>query len=206
MKNQAFLIKDQKICTDEISIFLHAFFNNANQYQVLLNKNLDIITFNDFAFKLNHKSTAIDLQAGKNILNYVDSSLKEDFKTQCQIALQGKAVRYEHFVDGGWFDFEITALHNFENAVIGLSIVGSNISDQKKNAKIIRQQSEYLSNIAWFQSHQLRHPVASVLALLNLIKEEQDYHLTKEYLQALEIVTKQLDTIINAVVQQSREV
>jgi signal transduction histidine kinase len=80
------------------------------------------------------------------------------------------------------------------------------VNDQKRNAKIIRQQSEYLSNIAWFQSHQLRHPVSSILALLNLIKEEHDYNLTKEYLEALEIVTKQLDTIINAIVQQSRKV
>jgi signal transduction histidine kinase len=144
------------------------------------------------------------LQTGKSILDYIDSSLIEDFKIQCETALNGESVQYEHFIEGGWFDFVITAMYDGNKEVIGLSIVGHNINDQKKNARIIRQQSEYLSNIAWFQSHQLRHPVSSILALLNLIKEEHDYHVTKEYLQALEIVTRQLDSIISAIVKQSR--
>lgn len=176
------------------------------RYQVLLNNELEIVAFNDCAFNLNQKYIQRDLQTGKSILDYVDSSLTEDFKVQCKTALQGEVVQYEHFIDGGWFDFVITALYDCNNEVIGLSIVGNNINDQKKNAKIIRKQSEYLSNIAWFQSHQLRHPVSSILALINLIKEEQDYHLTKEYLQALEIVSEQLDSIINAVVKRSREI
>jgi signal transduction histidine kinase len=206
LKNQSAIVKNpETIITDKSSI-LQAFFNSVPQYQILLNTKLEIIAFNDYALKLNRKYALSDLQAGKNILSYIDTSLVEDFKIQCETALKGDCVQYEHFIEGGWFDFVINALYNSDDEIIGLSIVGSNVNDQKRNAKIIRQQSEYLSNIAWFQSHQLRHPVSSVLALLNLIKEEEDYHLTKEYLQALEVVTKQLDAIINAIVKQSREI
>ena len=206
MKNYTSVIRNPQEVIAEKSDFLQAFFNSVPQYQVLLNSKLEIVAFNNYAFNLNRNYARIDLQNGKNILDYIDSSLMDDFKAQCEKVLEGEVVHYEHFIDGGWFDFVITALYDFSNVIIGLAIVGNNINDQKKNAKIIRQQSEYLSDIAWFQSHQLRHPVSSILGLLNLIKEEHDYHVTKEYLQALETVTKQLDTIINAVVQRSREV
>jgi len=206
LKNQYAIVKNPETIIADKSSILQAFFNSVPQYQILLNTKLEIVAFNDYAFKLNRKYALPDLRAGKNILSYIDTSLAEDFKIQCETALKGERVQYEHFIDGGWFDFVINALYNSDDEIIGLSIVGSNVNDQKRNAKIIRQQSEYLSNIAWFQSHQLRHPVSSVLALLNLIKEEEDYHLTKEYLQALEVVTKQLDAIINAIVKQSREI
>src|SRR4051812_2096739 len=87
--------------------------------------------------------------------------------------------------------------------IAGLSIVGSNINDQKKTEKIIRQQSQSLSAIAQFQSHQLRHPVSVILGFVNLIKEE-DYTLRKEYLHAVEKATNQLDEIIRAIVKESR--
>ena len=188
LKNKSSFFKSLQPTVSEKSILLNAFFNNADQYQLLLNKQLEIVAFNDCAFNFNRKYA------------------HHDFKMQCFKAFEGEIVHYEHFIEGGWFNFVIKALYNPDNEITGLSIVGSNVNDQKKNAKLIRQQSQSLSNIAWFQSHQLRHPVSSILALLNLIKEEHDYHLTKEYLLALETATKQLDTIINAVVQKSRDV
>ena len=206
MKSQPFINNHPGTATAEKTDLLQSFFDNALPYQVLLNRQLQIVAFNEYAFTMNRKYAFYDLETGRSIFDYVDASLVEDFKLQCLAALKGEVVQYEHFIEGHWFDFTITAIHDRNKKIIGLSIVGNDINIQKKNAKIIRQQSEYLSNIAWFQSHQLRHPVSSILALLNLIKEEEDFHLTKEYLQALEIVTKQLDAIINAVVKQSREV
>jgi signal transduction histidine kinase len=206
LKNQPFIDNRPGTATAEKANLLQSFFDNALQYQVLLNKESEILAFNDCAFNMNRKYALHDLETGRSIFDYVDASLIDDFKLQCQAALKGEVIQYEHFIEGRWFDFTITAIYDCNKKIIGLSIVGNDINIQKKNAKIIRQQSEYLSNIAWFQSHQLRHPVSSILALLNLIKEEEDFHLTKEYLHALEIVTKQLDAIINTVVKQSREV
>jgi light-regulated signal transduction histidine kinase (bacteriophytochrome) len=97
-------------------------------------------------------------------------------------------------------------LYDGNGEIAGLAIVGSNINTQKKTAKILRQQSERLSNIAWFQSHQVRRPVSSILAIMNLIKDEKDYSQINEYLQMLETTTQQLDEIIRTIVKQSREV
>jgi hypothetical protein len=188
------------------AILLQAFFNSTQQYQVLLNKRLEIVDFNDCALTFHQMNHKAHLEKGKNILCYINTSLAKDFKIQCNKALNSEPVEYEHFVNGGWFIFTIAPLYNLDNEIAGLSIVGSNINNQKKTARIIRRQSEFLSNVAQFQSHQLRHPVSIILGFVNLMKEEEDYNLKMEYLHALETATKQLDEIIRAIVNEIRAV
>jgi hypothetical protein len=140
---------------------------------------LEIVAFNDAAFNFNRSISQQDLEKGKSIFDYIDESLCADFETECQRALRGDAVEYEHFMKGGWYYFSITALYDSDGQVAGLTIVGNNISNKKESIKIIRQQSECLSLIARLQSHQVRHPVCSILGLIRLIKEEENYHLKK---------------------------
>jgi signal transduction histidine kinase len=204
LKDQSSAIR--KTSNEKKADLFEAFFSSAPQYQVLLNKRLGIFAFNDGAVNFHKTNDQLHLKKGKSIFNYINASLAKDFKTQCNKALAGEQVEYEHFINGGWFNFTISALYDPDEKIIGLSIVGNNVNNQKKIAKIIRKQSESLSTIAQFQSHQLRHPVSVILGFVNLIKEEQDDDLKKEYLHALETVTKQLDGIIRAIVNESRAV
>lgn len=204
LKNQFPVTRDTRDVKEKV-VLLEAFFKNVQQYQVLLNKQLEIVAFNDSALNFHRANGGLHLENGRSIFNYIDTSLVKDFKIQCNKALQGESVEYEHFIKGGWFNFTISALCNPDDEIAGLSIVGSNINDQKKTERIIRQQSQSLSAIAQFQSHQLRHPVSVILGFVNLIKEE-DYNLRKEYLHAVEKATNQLDEIIRAIVKESRSV
>ena len=206
LKNQSFVVKSPSKHTEEKAALLDAFFNNFQQYLVLLNKQLEIVAFNDCAFNFHHGYDTMQLKKSNSILEYINPTLRGDFEIQCKKGLRGEQVEYEHFINGGWFDFTITALKDQNNEITGLSIVGNNVNNQKRTEKLIRQQSECLSNIAWFQSHQVRSPVSSILAVMNLIREETDDNKLKEYLQLLEISTKQLDDVIKAIVHQSRSV
>ncbi|CAN5150042.1 hypothetical protein BH11BAC6_BH11BAC6_00590 [soil metagenome] len=188
------------------AVLLDAFFNSAPQYQVLLNRAFEIVAFNEHAFNFNYANGQVGLEKGKSIFDYIDSSLTEDFRIECGRAWNGEFVEYEHFVNGCWFDFTVTALYDSEENAVGLAIVGNKINDQKETTKIIRHQSESLSIIAQLQSHQVRHPVSSILGLVELIKEENKYPIQKEYIEALENATSQLDDIIRAIVRQSRVV
>jgi hypothetical protein len=191
---------------EKSDVLLRAFFNSNAQYRLLLNTQFVIVAFNDSAAKFHQEHAQLELQTGKSIFDYINLSLISDYKILCSQVLHGDAVQYEHYINGCWFYFIISALYNDSGIIKGLCIVGNSIDNEKKNEKIIKQQSEYLSNIAWFQSHQLRHPVSSILALINLIKEENDYRLTKEYIEKLEAAALQLDNIIKKIVYQSREI
>jgi signal transduction histidine kinase len=191
---------------EKSEVLLQAFFNGDSQYRLLLNTQFVIVAFNDSAAKFHQEHAQLELQTGKSIFDYINLSLISDYKMLCSQVLRGEAVQYEHYVNGCWFYFIISALYNDGGIIEGLCIVGNSINNEKKNEKIIKQQSEYLSNIAWFQSHQLRHPVSSILALINLIKEENNYQRTKEYIEKLEAAALQLDNIIKKIVYQSREI
>jgi len=203
LENSSYVVKTATAKDDHL---LQLFFNNSLQYQLLLSKQLTIVAFNDCALKFHQTHTALLLEKGRSMLKYVTRSLAADFKNLCYKILPGDSVQYEHFIEGEWFYFTVTALCTADGNIQGFSIIGNNINNEKKNEKIIKQQSKYLSNIAWFQSHQLRHPVSSMLALINLVKEENDYHLTKEYLHHLETAALQLDDIIKKIAEQIREV
>ena len=123
--------------------------------------------------------------------------------------MNGELLHYEHFIRSsqvktGWFDFTIGPLFNPDDIIIGIMIIGNNINDQKNSASIIQKQSKHLSFISQLQSHQVRQPVATILGLMYLIKED-NYLLKKEYLLGLEEATKKLDEIIRVIVSQSRE-
>jgi signal transduction histidine kinase len=205
LKNRSFPLKPTAIIEDDTSL-LQAFFNSTQQYQVLLNRQFEIVAFNEFACNFNRLYKQPGLEKGRSMFDYINAPHAADFKTLCDNALNGDLVEYEHFINGGWFNFTIHPLYNCQGIIEGLSLVVNNISNQKKNTKLIRQQSECLSIIAQLQSHQVRHPVSSILSLIKLLKEEENYHLKKEYLEYLETATQQLDEVIRAIVNQSRQV
>ncbi len=72
------------------------------------------------------------------------------------------------------------------------------------NEKILQveQQNETLKNIAFIQSHEFRAPVASIMGLMNIIKEEE-YDSPKEYLLLMEEAVRMLDQKIHIVVRST---
>ncbi len=210
MKKQPFEIKTAVTDIEEEAALLKSFFNTVQQYQILLNKQFEIVAFNEYAVKFNRKYAQPELEEGKSILDYANSSFAADFRILCNKALNGELIHYEHFINGahnkkGWFNFTLTSLYGFEGEAIGLMLVGNNINHQKKDAITIHRQSECLSIIAQLQSHEIRQPVSSILGLMYLIKEEDNYKLKKEYLMGLETATRRLDEIIHIIVNQSRK-
>lgn len=148
------------------------------------------------------------LNEGMKMDCLLDDVFTEAFNEICTEALKGEAVEYEHFFrnssgNTAWFRFTISPIVDTLGNVIGLTMAGTNITDQKLREKTIRNQGESLSAIAQLQSHQVRQPVTSIMGLMQLIKED-NYELRREYLLSLEQATKQLDTVIQTIVKQSR--
>ena len=69
----------------------------------------------------------------------------------------------------------------------------------KKQMADIEKQNKALSRIAYIQSHEFRSPVASILGLMNIIKEE-GFSNVEEYFLMMEDAVKNLDEKIHLVV------
>ena len=188
---------------------LKYFFNDTDEYLILMNTKLDIITFNEVAHTITFKLFQQKLCIGNNLLEYY-SSFDREFALLCEKALKGCSINYEHFIktrleENEWYKFSISPVYDSSKNIIALAHRGTCINEKKLQEKIIKNQSKSLSIIAQFQSHQVRQPVSSILGIMNLIKEE-NYLPKKEYLVGLENATMQLDIVIQSIVTESRKI
>jgi len=71
-----------------------------------------------------------------------------------------------------------------------------------KQQEKIEIQHSTLSKIAQTHSHQIRHPLTNILAIIDMLKRE-DFIMTKQYIEFLEISSKELDQVIRDVVMDS---
>jgi GAF domain-containing protein len=69
----------------------------------------------------------------------------------------------------------------------------------------VEQQNTALQDIAFIQSHEFRGPLATIMGLMNIIKDE-DYHQPKEYLLMMEDAVSKLDEKIHMVVRSTEMV
>lgn len=199
-----FFIKEP---TDQASL-LKSYFHQSQQYQVLLNKRFQIKSFNKYADVFTQKYYSTPLAEGNKIWQYITPSFSDDYQLLANKALSGEKVEYEIFLQKEnntpvWFQFCIVPITDNNKRIQGFMLEGTNISKQKENEKVIRQQSEILSIIAQLQSHQVRQPLCSIMSLTNLLKE--DFKNKRLYLKGLENATHELDTVLRIIVNQVRK-
>ncbi len=66
----------------------------------------------------------------------------------------------------------------------------------------VEKQNNVLLDIAFIQSHEFRGPLSTIMALMNIIKEE-DYTSSREYMQLMEEAVQKLDEKIHMVVKST---
>ncbi|GAB4421687.1 MAG: hypothetical protein OHK0039_36840 [Bacteroidia bacterium] len=90
--------------------------------------------------------------------------------------------------------------------VLGTSCFLRDITDRKKREAQIRLQNEHLREVATFHSHQIRKPVASILGLVELLRNESCA--SEEHVHMLDMLnhaSQELDEIIRTFVSRSAD-
>jgi len=199
--------KQHKKTLEESEIKLNAVFNSTADLHVLVDKQLEILAFNqpasNYIFNIYQKHIAI----GDRILNYVDQKVKNHFIKYFAIALKDKTIQHELLLRAGtgfecWREIKFVPIKNNDGEIIGVALNSVDITKRKQQEEQINIQNEALTRIAIIQSHELRRPVASLLGLMHLMKlEEIDFG----YFNILEITVNELDEKIRIIVEDSEK-
>jgi PAS domain S-box-containing protein len=81
------------------------------------------------------------------------------------------------------------------------------ITQRKKDENLMKEQNEKLIMVAHLQSHIVRKPIANVLGIINLLDLENPNDPTNlELIPKLETASKELDTIVNEIVQNTQQI
>ncbi|SKB31935.1 PAS domain S-box-containing protein [Maribacter arcticus] len=81
--------------------------------------------------------------------------------------------RFKHG-DGNWIWMETIATNKlYEPTINGIVINSKDVTTKVQHLNAIEKQNEQLKKIAWTQSHIVRAPVARLMGLINLIRDEK---------------------------------
>jgi len=120
---------------------------------------------------------------------------------QAQQRFESFAVDVVNYTKNGeayWVNIEFTPMFDNEK-FIGYISVHNNITARKDKEAEITEQNSVLKHIAWLSSHEIRRPAASILGLMDLIRNTNDLKEKEEYLVMLNDCTLQLDDIIHQI-------
>ncbi|RZK35574.1 MAG: HAMP domain-containing protein, partial [Hymenobacter sp.] len=165
-------------------IMLRSFFESTRTCHVLMDTELNAITFNKAAADFGRKYYHIELAQGTPVSDWVHQDRLADFVTRCKAAMSGTLVEVETPVSYDntetlWWSLVFEAARNPSGEVIGVSYHATDITQRISQQKEIKLQHDSLERIAYIQSHEMRRPVASIIGLVDIF-EQEDFTATKE--------------------------
>jgi PAS domain S-box-containing protein len=157
-------------------------------------------TYTNKAFEKTAGRKAADLN-GKNIWESFPGVDKLKFCYELKkAAAERVSVHFEDYMPMLKKWFTINAYPSKE----GLSVYLRNITEEKNQLIKIQEQNEALKQISWMQSHKMRAPVASILALAEVFnKDKLSDPVNKEVIENIRIATSNLDNIIKDIVKKT---
>jgi len=105
-------------------------------------------------------------------------------------------VNYDKTNKEYWVNLNIYPIFDAEGKFECYISVQNDITEHKEKEAMIGIQNEKLKAVSWLNSHQIRKPVASILALVQLVKSSDDEEEKSELLELLYRCTMELDDII----------
>jgi PAS domain S-box-containing protein len=183
------------------------FDNNSNQFKALVDSTFEIIwsfdknfiltAANKAFFDLRKKVFDSNIQIGDSFFKDVHDNNIKKWKPIYEQVLDGKKL---HFEDerriGNEFDYaeiNLNPVFNGKNEIVGCMGITRDINARKKSEFELKRYNHQLEKFAFKTSHELRRPLANILAIIPLLKEENDLETNNKFLELLRISALQLD-------------
>jgi PAS domain-containing protein len=186
---QAELVRRQNAELRRSEAELQAFFQNAVHSHLLLDKSLQVVTYNRAAETLFRHLRGFQLSPGARFLDAFNEEEAKKLEKMCREALRDDQNDLDIAIPlakGGvaWWRFTLGPAYQDDGDLIG--IVFSAVSIQGKVEQEARTQSQdpKLLQIANLHAHALTGPTVSIMSMIRLAKE-QGYQITPEDLDLL---------------------
>ncbi|TAE74937.1 MAG: PAS domain S-box protein [Bacteroidetes bacterium] len=182
---------------------IYAIYNSSVDASTFIDKNFIIRYNNQSAKNLTKKIFGKEAKIGDKSLDFFIDEYKQEFQNYYYEVLKGNIITTEKKFENTYWKIDIFPVYDIEKYLVGIALNIKDITQQKIYELKILQQNEILKDIAWEQSHEVRGPVANILGLVNLLRNDE--HSVEEidiYLDYLQVATEKLDAIIHSIVNK----
>ncbi len=184
-------------------IRLKSFFNSKLVLHLLLDTDFRILSYNTIFADLVFENCAKQPKEGDDIRKYVQEHSGAEFLENYNRALKGEQ-RVVHIDSRNkkaklhWLVYFEPALDP-EERIIGVSCNALDITQKVKQDAQLTQKNEHLRKVTFYQSHELRRPVSSILGIAEYLGEKFGKDMPEE-IAMLKLSTKELDEKIKNIV------
>ena len=189
---------------DSTESWMKAIFNNSQDANILINKDGEVIDFNDKAKQLikwyTHKQISLD----EVIWDYFDPGFSKTFQAFFDKSRSGQRQKFiKRFKSVSGYsriaDIELRPVISQKHEIMGVIMIVADISEEVAMENRVRLSERRLDEIAFINAHELRAPLASMLGLLNLLDFEEVDTNSKQILNYLKKAANELEAIIHKV-------
>jgi len=199
----------------EKEINLRSILDNNDNSIWLIDRDYQLIDFNRIFGRLWENTYGTTLETGQNILEMMPiEELRKKWKERYDYGLEGNVDTYidNYLIEGNQHYYEIRGFPIEEaGQVKGVAFFSKDISSRLKAEKQLKTQNEMLKKVnkeldsfVYSASHDLKAPLASVLGLINLVREETDLKSRLKLYGMMERSIIRLDTFIKDIIDYSR--
>ncbi|RFZ84426.1 PAS domain S-box protein [Mucilaginibacter terrenus] len=197
------LLKEQFIEAKRSEIELRSFFESSIDCHWLLGKEFELLAFNKSLERHMFSQYNKVLERGRSMADYLTPEILKEFYLNYQRALKGTAAFEQRRIDYSsrtvWWLIKYEPAFDPDGFIIGVSINATDVTTRVEHEHTVNLQNQSLREIAFIQSHELRRPVASILGLMNLLKNDERLKDIEE-ITLMEKAALELDEKIHLVV------
>lgn len=131
---------------------LRAVFNSSSQTFYLLDRQLNILAFNEPAYAMVKDQFGIELKEGMNVLDITAKENLVQFRVETERAFSGRKVQVEkHFAFNGkefWFDRHINPVKNGKGEIDRVTVWSIDITERKLAEKALKENESKFRKLA----------------------------------------------------------
>lgn len=202
------ILKEQYITAKRSEIELRSFFESSIDCHMLLGKNFELLAFNKAVERMILNAYNKVLVRGTEMGQYVNPKFRDDFYNNYLKALKGTAAFEQRKINYGnrdiWWVIKYEPAFDPDGEIIGVSVNSSDVTARVEHENTVNVQNQSLQEIAFIQSHELRRPVASIIGLIDLLKDDERVNDIEE-LKLMEKAVHELDEKIRLVVNYTSD-
>lgn len=197
------LLKAQLHQAKQTETKLRSFTEGDQALQMLINKDLQVITFNKGMADFIRCKHDVNLYEGIPVSAILHGRLLERSNAEFAEVLAGSKATFDRRLAYSgqhiWWHVKLEPFYSEEGEIIGISYSAKDITDKKGQEQTVILQKSNLRKIAFDLSHDLRQQVASILGIIEIFKLN-DYKAEMDEIRLLEQCANHLDNKIRSII------
>jgi PAS domain S-box-containing protein len=113
-----------------------------------------------------------------------------------EVACDSELINYNKQGKAFWVSLSVTPVPDSTGKITHWISIQRDITENMKYVQAIEEQNKKFKEIAWIQSHIVRAPLARVMGLVDLLKDQKDANEAEVLIEYLTSSAKDLDSII----------